>query len=87
MLEHSKLLISIWLNNVRTQIGNKNLPYLAIGQQKKETWNFLSFTDQLVVNHSLNRVFLVLVSSSINLQSYQDPAAENHAMNSHSNCK
>ena len=45
-----------------------------IGQQKKETcdfWNFLSVTDQLVVNHSLNRVFLVLVSSSKVLQSYQ----------------
>ena len=66
-----------------------------IGQQKKETcdfWNFLSVTDQLVVNHSLNRVFLVLVSSSKVLQSYQwerqlrPCVAEKHAMNALSNC-
>ena len=60
-VKYSKLLISNWLNNVRSQIRNKSLPYSAIGQQKKENlefWNFFSITDQLVVNNNINRVFL-----------------------------
>ena len=49
------------LNNVRSQIRNKNLPYSALGQQKKESLefcNFVSITDQLAVNHNIYRVFL-----------------------------
>ena len=54
-------IVNFELVNVRSQIRNKKLPYSATGQQKKEnleSWNFVSITDQLVVNHNINRVFL-----------------------------
>ena len=61
------------LNNVRSQISNKNIPYLAIGHQKKENlefWNFVSITDQLVVNRNITRVFLISTAIINILQSY-----------------